>query len=125
MPIVFPSHFRHTHCSSQKPPILLRCDTCHVRRPLTFSHVRSENPGWFRSGLYSHLVGSPAFRLTNWLAFARVLPCVRAVAKYHTRSFLSGPPTAAFRSYTFFRGVAAARPVPAVLSAWRFWPLPL
>src|SRR5262249_35016808 len=125
IPIVLPSHFLHTHCSSQNAPILLRWLTCHVRRPLVFSHVRSEYPGWFRSGWYSHFVGSPAFRLTNWFAFTRVLPCVRAVTKYQMRSFLIGPPAAAFKSYTLVNGVGAERPVPAVLSDCRFLPLPL
>ena len=34
-------------------------------------------------------------------AIVRVLPCVRALTKYQTRSFLIGPPNAPFRSYTF------------------------
>src|SRR5690349_4022124 len=101
MPMVFPSHFRHTHCSSQNAPILLRRLTCHVTRPLTISHVRSENPCWFRSGAYSNFVGSPAFRLTNWFTFARVLPCVRAVTMYQIRTFLIRPPAAALTSYTW------------------------
>jgi hypothetical protein len=63
MPMVLPSHLRHTHCSSQKPPILLRGVACHVRRPLMFSQVRSENPGLSRTGAYDHFVASPAFAL--------------------------------------------------------------
>ncbi len=42
MPVVAPVHLRHVACSSQNAPNLLRGVTCHVMRPLTFSHVRSE-----------------------------------------------------------------------------------
>jgi hypothetical protein len=50
MPYVVPSHVRHTTCSSQKPPILLRLVACQVTRPLMFSHVRSVYWGCVRSG---------------------------------------------------------------------------
>ena len=65
-----------------------------------FSQVRSEKPGSLMPGppRYSHFVGSPAFRLKNMLAFTRVLPWVRAVAKYHSLSLRIGPPTAPLRS---------------------------
>src|SRR6266478_5659393 len=39
-----------------------------------------------------------------------VLPWVRAFTKYHTRSFLTGPPKDPLRSYTLDSGVGAVRP---------------
>ena len=62
-PGVAPVQVRHNACASQKPLILLRGVTCHVTRPLAFSKVRSEYSRRLKSGAYSHLAGSPAFRL--------------------------------------------------------------
>ena len=62
-------------------------------------------------------------------AIARVLPCVRALMKYHTLSFFSGPPNDPLRSYTLVSGSGVVRP-----AAWsagvkllpcRFAPVPL
>jgi hypothetical protein len=50
MPDVCPSHLRQVACSSQKPLILFLALACQVTRPLTFSQVRSENPGREKSG---------------------------------------------------------------------------
>ena len=63
MPEVCPSHFRHVACSSQKPLILFLAFACQVTRPLTFSQVRSEKPGFERSGAYSHWSALPTLRL--------------------------------------------------------------
>src|SRR5687767_11867393 len=98
MPDVCPSHLRQVACSSQKPLILFLALACQVTRPLTFSHVRSEKPGRERSGAYSHSPALPAFRLKNWLALMRLLPCVRALMKYQILSRLIGPPNDPLRS---------------------------
>src|SRR5688572_30547818 len=94
MPDVCPSHLRQVACSSQKPLILFFAFACHVTRPLTFSHVRSEKLGRLSSFAYSHLVASPAFWLKYRPAFGRLVPWVRAFTKYQIRSSLMGPPTA-------------------------------
>src|SRR4051812_43343505 len=113
MPVVAPVHLRQIACSSQNAPNLLRGVNCHVTRPLTFSHVRSEYIWPFGSALYRNVFGFPAFALAKTPAMRRVLPCVRALMKYQTLSCLIGPPIAPFRSYTFVSGVAAARPCAA------------
>ena len=45
----------------------------------------------------------------------RTAPCVRAVAKYHSLSFISGPPTDPFTSQAFCSELGATSP--AALSA--------
>jgi hypothetical protein len=62
-------------------------------------------------------------------AMVLVLPCVRAFRKYHTLSFLMGPPKDPFRSYTLLIGVGACRPASLMacvkLSDSSFSPVPV
>ena len=44
------------------------------------------------------------------LVTVRTAPCVRPVAKYHSLSFISGPPTDAFTSQAFCSELGATSP---------------
>src|SRR5678816_3796933 len=59
---------------SQKRPILLRGEACHVNRRCLLPHVPSSFAGRFGSAAYVHFVGSPALTLKNMPATCLRLP---------------------------------------------------
>src|SRR5262245_24950259 len=110
-----PVHDVQSRCSSQKTLNLWRGEACHVRRPLTFLHVPS-SVACVSVGTYVHAFTSPAFALLNMPATSFRLPCERAAAKNHRRSFMTGPPNAPLTSQIFVIRFGARRP--ASLIAW-------